>query len=572
MNKNIIAKNTLSICRGEASRQISQNFEIFRSLVTQAKGYLKLGDYNMAAIYGDIAAEYASLSQHCGLFVSPELENLLLTIGKEAIQSSNYYRCKNKPLPGMPKNILHIVYGVWSLGGHSRLLWRWIQQDAERSHSVVLTQMRADEVPKILKDSIFKSHGKIYALNETTGDFIARAKRLREIAASADMVVLHTLQDGSMPIIAFANREQSPPTIYVNHADERFWTGVCISDVIANLRESGMRLSEKRRGIESMRNMLLPTIVEPPHRILSRLEAKRKLGINENSILLLSIARSVKYKTLDNASFADIHLPLLQKYKQAILVVIGPGDREDWSEAILQSQGRIRVLKETPDTSIFLQSADIYIDSYPFVSITSLLEAGSYGLPLVSRYPYSSNACEIFGADMPGLTENLIRVQDLEEYTTILSNLVENEDFRLSIGEKTRKKIEQIHTANNWQKNLEHIYLRATTLPRITVTSTSQDEIFVGQPDIFFPKVLPFNNIDVEQLFLNRVGLMSFDKRFSCWFRQIKMGNFKRMTLINLFVPEGFKNRSWHYRLLHKFYWYLRYYTTDLIQKYRFFE
>ncbi|MBH8555300.1 glycosyltransferase family 4 protein [Nostocaceae cyanobacterium CENA357] len=555
---NYIANDTLNLWREEGNRQIPQNFEVFRNLVAQAKDYLKQGNHNMAAIYGDIAVEYASLNQHCGLFVSPELENLLLTIGKEALQSSSH-RSENRSLHEMPKNILHIVYGVWNTGGHSRLLWRWIQQDAERSHSVVLTEMRLDDTPKVFREAVYKSHGKIYALNKTIGNFISRAKRLREIAASADMVVLHTMHDGTLPVIAFANREQSPPIIYVNTADERFWTGVCISDVVANLRDSGMRLSQKRRGVEPMRNMVLPTIVEPTRRILSRSEAKRQLGISENSVLLLSIARGVKYNTSDGISFADVHLPLLKKHKQAILMVVGPGNRKDWSEAIQQTQGRIRVFGDTPDTDVFYQAADIYVDSYPFVSITSLLEAGSYGLPLVSRYPYSSDACEIFGADMPGLTGNLIRVQNLGEYTSILSRLVEDEEFRLSLGEATRKKITEIHTANNWQQSLEDVYLRAATLPRINVTSAPQEEIFVGEPDVFLSKVCPFKKIDVEQLILNRVKVMPFDKRFSCWIRQIKMGNFRRISLMNLFAPEWFYENLWLYAHLQKFYRRLRY-------------
>ncbi|MEI3650199.1 MAG: glycosyltransferase [Dolichospermum lemmermannii FEM_B0920] len=541
---NTLTNDLLSCWIEEGNRLIPQNFEVFQSLIAQAKDFEQCGKYDMAAIYGDMAAEYASFMKHCGIFTSLELEHLFLTIGLKALKSSPY-PIKGSPLNGMPKNILHVVSGVWSIGGHGRLLWRWIQQDDERSHSVVLIQQAVADTPKVLKDAVFKSHGKMYALNETIGSFIARSQQLREIAASFDMVVLHTIFDASIPTIAFANKEQSPPIIYVNHADERFWVGVGISDVVANLRESGMRLSQERRGIEEKRNEILPIVLSPTLRTLSRTEAKRELGFAEDSIIVLSIARAVKYKNSHGISFADAHVPFLKQHNMATLIVIGPGDSEDWSSAIAQTQGRIKVLGHTQHTSVFYQAADIYVDSFPFVSNTSLLEAGSYGIPLVSRYPYSSDGCAIFGADMPGLTDSLIRVQDLEEYTIVLSRLAEDKEFRLCLGEKTRKKIEETHLGINWKRSLENLYLRTTNLPRVTLTSELKDQIFLDEPDIFLEKVFPFT-FDHDKLILDRVRSMPFSERFSIWLKQIKKGNFGRIGNVGFLLPE------WLYRYLLK--------------------
>ena len=541
------AKDTLSLGREEGRRLIQQNFEVFHRLVAQARDFVECGKYDLAASYAHIASLYA-FTVHCGIFTSPELEQILLTIGRKAIKSSRY-PSKIASKPEKPKHILHVTNGVWGIGGHSRMLWRWIQQDTERSHSVVLTQQSLDNTPKVLKDTVLNSYGQIYTLQETIGNFVSWAKRLREIAASVDMVVLHTMED-IIPIIAFANKEKSPPVIFVNHADERIWLGVGISDVVANLRESGMRLSQERRGIEAERNVLLPIILNPIYRTLSRAEAKRQLGLSNDSIVLLSIARSLKYKTVDDISFADAHISLLQKHERAVLLVVGPGDSEDWSAAIEQTQGRIIVFGQTEDTAVFYQAADIYVDSFPWVSNTSLLEAGSYGLPLVSRYPYSSNVCEIFGADMPGLTNNLIRVQNLKDYTAILSRLVEDEDFRLSLGEETRNKIVETHIGSNWQRFLEDIYSHAASVGRITQASTARDQMFLGELDVLLPIVVfRQDNLDlVDRIILNCVRLMPLDKRFSIWLRQIKMGDFGRMGHINFLLPQ------WFYLHLQKLY------------------
>ena len=526
-----IDSDTLSLWREEGSLLIQQNFEEFRSLVAQAKDCVERGQYDAAAMYAEIAAFYA-VGKHCGLFVSPELECVLSEIGRKVIPVS-FSSGQSPSLHKTPKHILHVATSVMSIGGHSRMIWRWIQQDTERSHSLVLTRQGAAEIPYLLREAVKNSHGQIYVLNENIEDFelIAQAKRLREIAATADLVILHIYNFDVVPLIAFANKEQSPPIFFLDHADHLFWLGAAISDVVISLRESGMRLAQKRRGIDPDQSVLLPIILEPTQRVLSRIEAKRQLGIPEESILLLSVARAIKYKTIDGISFADAHVPLLTHDERAFLIIVGPGTTEDYSSVIQQTEGRIIVYQEREDTAVFYQAADIYVDSFPFISTTSLLEAGSYGVPLVSRFPYSDEST-VLGADMPGLTGNLICTRDLEEYRKTLSRLIEDEKVRLALGEATRQKIVGTHTENFWQKSLQEVYDHASVRPREIVTTAPTDRMFIGEPDVFIHRIHGWDDNYFDWVIQARLPMLPIAHRLQLWLGIVKKHGLRHRIML----------------------------------------
>lgn len=547
-----MADTTLALWQEEGRQLIPQNFEVFRNLVARSQELAKSKQYDMAVVYGEMAASYAS-GKHCGLFVSLELESILLSVGQQVIGSNESYGRSSTSYPAF-KKVLHVATEMKTIGGHSRLLWRWIQEDCERSHSLVLTRQAPLEVPKPLKDAVSSSRGKIHILNTQVGSLIAWAKQLRQLSAEVDLVILHAHNYDVIPLLAFANKEHLPPIILLDHADHLFWLGSGIADVVISLRESGMKLAHSRRHINVNRSVLLPIIIESTLRELSRAEAKRQLNLPEDCVLLLSIARKVKYRTVDGISFADSHLPLLKRFKQAVLIVVGPGNREDWSSAIHQSEGRIKVFSETENTTVFYQAADIYVDSFPFVSNTSLLEAGSYGVPLVSRYPYPSKASGVLGADMPGLTGNLIRVKNLEEYTATLSRLVEDTEFRQSLGEATKTKIVETHWQDGWRIFLNQVYSHTSKISQqVHATVDAIDQVSLLEPDVYMQQV---HNTDIsaDQLIQWHLPLMPFNQRIGYWLKLLKKYGFRKNPP-NLLLPEWLRAHYYLWRHAFKSSW-----------------
>lgn len=467
----------------QGKMDLRSNLEIFRSLVEKAKGLVQARRFDDAAAHATMAAYHAH-RRHCGLFASNALEQLLLATGRAAIHAVRAEPLKVRQID----RVLHVGTNMSVYSGNPRLIRRWMQQDAAHSSSLVLTKQAPDAVPKPIIDLVAQQRGRVHILNDgKPSGFIARAQRLRHIASEADIIVLHCWEIDVVPMIAFADDLGLPPIIYVNGGDHWFWLGRSISDVVISLRESGKRLAMTRRGIEGIRNELLPTPMESLRRTCPRVEAKRRIGIDPEVIMLLCIAGAPKFRTIGGPNFVEVHVPVLLSCKNVVLVVIGPGKAEDWSAAIRQTGGRIKVLEPTEDTAMYYQAADIYVDSFPFTSITSLLEAGSFGTPLVSRFPFPEGS-EILGSDAPGLDGCLLRANSLKEYRDALYRLVKNPAERQSLGEKTRQRIEGKHCGERWRRRLEEIYEQAIVLPRAERRSDKWvDEPFEDEPDVYLP-------------------------------------------------------------------------------------
>jgi len=465
-----------------ATKRILANFATFERQVHRAQEYFARNNLEAAAIGAALAAHVAT-GTHCGIFWSPRLEHLLNSIGRKIGDGKIPFsgQCAKTSC----QNVLHVCTHAHHSGGLTRMISRWISADRDRTNSIALTQHRG-AIPEYLSTAVARSGGRFHHINRHIGGILEWVRELRRLARRHDVIVLHIYCEDVIPLLAFAEVKDFPPVLFLNHADHLFWFGPSISHVVINLRDAARDLSESRRGIDPRRNLLMPTIVDQTVRTRSRSEAKRALGLDPNRVLLVSVARATKYRTMNGVTYADLHVPLLLKHPDAALAVVGAGEPSDWGPAIAAVDGRIRPLPDRPDPRPYYEAADIYVDSYPFVSSTSMMEAAGYGVPLVTIFKVPE-AARIFGINHVGLVGTALVARSDDDYVQILSRLISDDAFRAQCGQAARDAIMTKHVPSGWLPSLEAVYARSIALPPLDNDSMLRgseiERPYFGEPD-----------------------------------------------------------------------------------------
>lgn len=494
-------------------------FAAYEAAVCEAEDHFKRGRLDAAAAFASVAALMA-LRPHAGLFASPRLERMLLDIGRRIAVPTAWRR----PAAVKIRRVLHVASEILPVGGLTNNLAHWLQADVSRTHSLAVINQRL-AIPGKVANEIVRSGGKIHYINRTAGHQIAWARKLREVSQGYDAVVLHAYGQDPVPVMAFAEPDRRPPVLLLNHADHLFWLGASIADVVLNMREVAQDLAIARRGVAAERNVVLPTVVSTPVRTRSREEAKEALGIAEDAILLLSAARDLKYNTLDGVTFTAPHVELLKRHPKAQMIVLGAGERPDWAADKAAVDGRIRSLPPTPETRAYFEAADIYVDSFPFVSSTSMMEAAGLGVPLVSRF-YGADDARIFAINHPGIDKPTLHAANEADYVAHLDRLIADPALRAAKAEEARLSVLAHHTAPGWLGFLEKAYGLAETVlpvdPASVFPADSKDTFSHGEPDRSLYEVFGFGGDEPVKLLRGIVGILPIAERLHVWRRLLK--------------------------------------------------
>lgn len=520
----------------QSTTRIKRNFAEFDHYVQRAQGYLAQGELAAAAAHCAIASHVAT-QNHCGIFWSPRLEKVLTDIGRQ-LQPAGPARARPREI----KRVLEVCTQVSAVGGHTKMLCQWVKADAGREHALVLTQHRGP-TPAFVHETFEASSGmRVEQLNHRPGGQIEWAMRLREIAKDFDVVILHTHCEDTLPVIAFADTEKHPPVLVLNHADHLFWYGPSVCHLSINLRDAAQDLAIGRRGIAPERNILMPTLAEGIVRKRSREDAKRELGIDPDTIVMMSAARRPKYRTMHGVTFADIHAPVLEKHPNAMLLIVGAGEPEDWAPVKARFGDRLRSLPEQANPKLFFEAADIYVDSYPFVSSTSLMEAAGFGLPLVTIFTYPE-ASRIFGINHVALVGNVMQATSFDQYRDMLSQLIGDAALRERLGSSAREAVQREHNLPGWMRWLEAVYARALELPALdnrAMLATIEQPAF-GEPDCRHEDIFGGNWPTVRVL-MSYMGMLPPHQHLAHWNEVRQQGAFESAgEAASYLVPEWLK-------------------------------
>jgi hypothetical protein len=195
--------------------------------------------------------------------------------------------------------------------------------------------------------------------------------------------------------------------------------------------------------------------------MISRGLARKQLGIPERACVLLTIAASHKYAVEHEPSMVDILDPVLERSQHCVLLAIGPRGVGEWAAAGQRHAGRVCAVGNQDDTSPFLAAADIYLDSFPTTSLTSLLEAGQAGLPLLRLQPSGLDGASPLLSDDPALLETLVTVTDADSYRDVITGWLSDANERARVGEAVRRSIEDTHGNEHWKGDVDAVYHQA---------------------------------------------------------------------------------------------------------------
>lgn len=521
----------------ERTVKLLENFAEYEDLVAKATAAHAWGDFERAAVFSSMAAQ-AAAHRHAGIFFSKRLESILNDIAGKLEDKTSLRR--GPASSGRIKRVLHVASHLVEIGGHTKLLASWIGADKNRAHSLALTRHRGP-VPAFVEAEVRDAGGTIYRVNSTPGRFLAWARQLRRIAADFDLVVLHAHNEDVVPLLAFGGSVARPPVALLNHSDHMFWLGTSISDIVVNLRAAAESISIERRAVAKSRSTLVPTLVGAIERSKSRRDAKLALGLDPERIILFSAAREPKYRTVHGVTFADTHVALLKRFPQATLIVLGAGEPKDWKPAQDAVPGQIVPMKGRSDPRTFFEAADIYVDSFPFVSSTSMMEAAGYGLPLVSRF-YESSAMDIIGINHPGLIDASIIAASDEDYVATLSRLVSDPEYRGRSGAAAREAVEKLHRPPGWLDLLEAALARLESVPLLDanefLANAPVERPHLGEPDSRLNELfgIEYGELDLARGYL---GVMPLRDRLRYWNGLRKAGMFEdAKESIRLLLPE----------------------------------
>ncbi len=480
--------------------RLDDAFARYCGLLSLAEEYYSSGNLAASAGLAQIAARYA-FPANVGLFSSPRLERLLLRLGEQVERDTG----ESPGRPGSLRHILHILSYAKPIGGDSRFAWRWIQQDQQSRHSVAITSQaevaRSYDVPTVLRTAVENSGGFIRVLQAPEWCPLDRSRELRVLCQQVDVAAIHTYPYDIVPVVALAAGCEAVKTVVVNHSDHTFWLGGSIAHSVAHLRRQSPHFLRSRRGLHPERSSILPipmdlegTELMLPGR--DRREVKRALGHDPDATILLTIASPFKYSAAGQQHFLNQVLPVIAACPKAVLIAVGPSQDGAWEAAKRQTNGRVIALGRRWDNRALIAAADVYLDSVPFSSITSLLEAGMAGLPLLGLREADADLA-LLGPGAPGLDESMILCSDSESYRGQLLRLINEPELRQSTGEQAQSQIRALHAGHQWQTAL------ATTYAQLE--SATIRGCFARQVDEFTPSKL---DVALIQLFKQEQGPM----------------------------------------------------------------
>ena len=442
----LLARPANAAALARARGEFTLHERAFRAFEAHALASGATGRFLEAAAWAQVACYYG-WSSPGGVLVAPALEGLLNELGRNHVPGDPRARIPT----GDPRRVLHVMTECYEVGGHTRIVERWIERDAARRATVVLLNQHVP-IPAAFTAALLRGGANL--LPRPDGDIFARARALRTIAVEHDLVVLHVHMHDVVPALAFADPTGRPPVIYFEHASHQLWVGAGCADIVACFRELEIELAATRRGLGHERTRLLPLPIAS-RTLPERADARRSIGVHPDALMVLSVASPWKIRPVLEPTFSEIVAAAAAASPEARFFVAGPKPGPEWAETLDRFGDRVLLLGPVPDLGPLLASADVYLDSWPATGGTTLLDVADAGVPIVSLGDAAPDVAMIRPNDR-ALDGAVVRARDVGELGQRVADLLAAPAERASLGALLRAAVHS-HHGEGWTAYLERV-------------------------------------------------------------------------------------------------------------------
>lgn len=334
-------------------------------------------------------AEQAGLMAYVGAATAAELGQSTLTLAPLETALAAIGRTLETFAPrdvAARDRWLHVFTMTAPVGGHTALARRWIARNpGRRVHDVVLTGQAVDAADPALARAARASGGTVRSVADVAS-LLGRARALRSLAASAEVVVLHVHMWDVLPSLAFAH-PGGPPVLLMNHADHAFWVGVAVADAVIDFRDSGAALTARLRAPRGTRRLPVPLEERPDlPRDRRALAGRVPRAALDCATLALTIGRASKYQSHRALDFPAAARSIVQELGDCALMAVGPPpDDPLWQALSRATGGRAFAVGEDANLAPWQAAADLYLEGFPVGSYTALLETVQAGRAVVRK-------------------------------------------------------------------------------------------------------------------------------------------------------------------------------------------
>lgn len=420
----------------ELEKALNANRACFLRYLDRARSTGSLLRY----FYGKKAIRAAVMGS-TGVYFSKQIEDIFIALAKKIkVKLPEKYK---------PNSVLHVVTECYGVGGHSRVVERWITyRQPEETHSIYFTRMKIKNVPEIFKELVRNSSGQIYSGRSRIFDII-KAIHLRRLAMNYERVILHVHMYDVVPLIAFGSDDFNRTVILYNHADHLFWVGAQLPHLICETRNWGERFTKNMRGCDNSYVLGIPASGKQP--ILSEKVEASYAGRK----IITSIGMPHKYFSVPECNyFYDYMVAILKTTDDVEFRIIGPtfDDFPEWKALSTTYDGRLHVLGKVTGKAYneYINESLIVVDSFPMSGGTALSDVVSM------RKPVLSLDCVTGHLDYTYRSPSYC--QTMDELIALTHRLLTDDCYRSAFSAETYKVFIETENISSWQVRVKNTY------------------------------------------------------------------------------------------------------------------